>query len=82
MEHYKMSKLLNDSTASKIVTKKLIKVKDLPSDQYSVNKNMMFKTLMLRSDLCNYSDAYFAAKGKITVEGENDDKKRNKKSNL
>ena len=68
-----MSKLLNDSTASKIVTKKLIKVKDLPSDQYSVNKNMMFKMSMLRSDLCNYSDAYFAAKGKITVEGENDE---------
>ena len=74
-----MSKLLNDSTASKIVTKKLIQVKDLSSDQYSVNKNMMFKTSMLRSNLCNYSDPYFVAKGKITVEGDNDDKKRNKK---
>ena len=34
---------------------------------------------MLRPDLCNYSDAYIVVKGRITVEGDNDDKKRNKK---
>ena len=26
--------------------------------QYSVNKNISFKTSMLRSNLCHYSDAY------------------------
>ena len=26
-----------------------------------------FKTSMLRSDLCDYSDAYIVVKGKITV---------------
>ena len=31
---------------------------------------------MLRSDLC---DAYIVAKGKITVEGDSDDKTKNKK---
>ena len=34
---------------------------------------------MLRLYLCNYSDAYIVVKGRITVEGDNDDKKRNKK---
>ena len=38
-----------------------------------------FKISMLRSDLCDYSDAYVVAKGKITVEGKNDAKTRNKK---
>ena len=34
---------------------------------------------MLRSDLCDYSDAYIVGKGTATVEGDDDDKKRNKK---
>ena len=55
MEHYKISKLLNDSTVSKFVTKKWVEVNDLSGGQYSVNKNRRFKTSMLRSDLCNYS---------------------------
>ena len=34
MEHYNISKLLNDSTVSKFVTRKLVKVNDLSSGQY------------------------------------------------
>ena len=34
---------------------------------------------MLRSDLCHYRDAYIVVKGRVTVEGDNDDKTRNKK---
>ena len=45
---------------------------DSSSGQYSVNKNKRFKTSVLRSDLCDYSDAYFVVKGRITVEGDND----------
>ena len=33
---------------------------------------------MLRSDLCDYSDAYIVVKEPITVEGGDDDKKRDK----
>ena len=58
MEHHKISKLLNDSIVSKFVTKKWVEVNDLLSAQYSVNKSIRFKTSMLRSDLCDYSDAY------------------------
>ena len=53
MEHYKISKLLKDSTVSKFVTKNWIQV-DLSSGQYSVNKNLSFKTSILRLDLCDY----------------------------
>ena len=34
---------------------------------------------MLRSHLFDYSDAYILVKGTVTVEGDNDSKKRNKK---
>ena len=33
---------------------------------------------MLRSNLCDYSDAYIAVKWRKTVEGDNDNKRRNK----
>ena len=57
MELYKISKLLNNSTVSEFVTKKWIEVNDLSGGQYSVNKNVRFKTSMLRSNLCDYNDA-------------------------
>ena len=34
---------------------------------YSVNKEIKIKTPILRSDLCDYSDAYIVVKGNITV---------------
>ena len=80
MEHYKISTLLNDSTVSKFVTKKWIEVHDLSSGQYSINKNIRFKTLMLRSDFCDYSDAYVFVKETITVEEDNNAKKKELKN--
>ena len=40
---------------------------DLSSRQYSVNKNIRFKTSMLKSDLCDYSDVYIVVKRGINV---------------
>ena len=34
---------------------------------YIVNKEVRFKTSMLRSDLCDYSNAYIVVKGTITI---------------
>ena len=67
MEHYKIFKLLNYWNVSKFVTRKLIEVNDLSSGQYSVNKNIRFKTSILRSDLCDYSDAHIVVKGTIYI---------------
>ena len=36
----------------------------LSGGQYSVNKNIKFKTPMIRSDLCDYSDVYIVVKGR------------------
>ena len=79
MEHYKISKLLNDSTVSKFVTKKWVEVNDLASGQYSVNKNIRFKTSVLRLDLCDYSDAYIVGKWTINVEGNSASNREDKK---
>ena len=64
---------------SKFVTIKWIQLNDLLGGQYSINKNVRFKTPMLRSELYNYSDAYVVVKDTITVEGTVNAKKRNKK---
>ena len=79
MEHHKISRLLNDLTVSKFVTRKWIKVNDLSDGQYSVNKNIRFKTTMLRSNFCNYSDVYIVVKGKITVKDNDNANRINKK---
>ena len=52
---------------------------DLSGHQYSVNKHIRFKTTMLRSNLCDYSDAYVVLKWRITVTGTDNANKRNKK---
>ena len=46
------------------MTRKCVDVNDLSSGQYSVNKNIRFKNSVLRSDLCDFSYAYFVVKGK------------------
>ena len=78
MEHTKISKLLNFSTVSKFLTQRWIEVNDLSSNWYSGNKNIRFKTSMLRSDSCDYSDAYIVLKGTVSVEGDNDAKAKTK----
>ena len=51
MEHHNISKLLNDSTVSKSVTRKWIELNDLTSSQSSANKNIRFKNSKLGPDL-------------------------------
>ena len=36
-------------------------------NRYKLSKQIRFKTSMLRSDLCEYSDPYIAVKGTITL---------------
>ena len=67
MDHYKISKLLNNSTVSKFLIRKLIQVNDLLNGKYSTIKNIGFKTPTLRSDLCDFRDAYIVVKGIILL---------------
>ena len=63
----------------KLVTKKWIEVDDQSEISYNVNKEIRIKTSMLRSDLCDFSDAYIIAKEIITVTEPDNAKKKNKK---
>ena len=49
------------------MTRKWVKVYDQSQENYDVNKEIRMKTLMSRSDLCDFSDAYIVVKGTITV---------------
>ena len=86
MEYDKINNLLlsedNESEQlSKFVTREYVRVNSL-LDTYNGNKSIRFKTPMLRSNLCDYSDAYISVNGTITVtaaEGANNIReKRNK----
>ena len=71
MEYDKINNLLlsegNESKKlSKFVTIEYVRVKSL-SNTYNKNKSIRFKTPMLRSNLCDNSDAYILVKGIITV---------------
>ena len=52
---------------SKFRTRNWVEIKDNIRGAYSPNKQIRFKTAMLRSSLCDYSDAYILVKGNISV---------------
>ena len=62
----------------RFVTKKWIEVYDQSEENYDTNKKIRIKTSMLRSDLCDFSDAYNVVEETITLEGDHDANKRNK----
>ena len=69
MEYQKIANLLNDESnqPSKFRTINWVEINDEARGTYSPNKQIKFKTVMLRSSLCDYSDAYILVKGNITV---------------
>ena len=52
---------------SKFRTRNWVEINDNIRGAYSPNKQIRFKTAMLRSSLCDYSDAYILVKGNISV---------------
>ena len=69
MEYQKIANLL-DSTSnkpSKFRTRSWVEINDDVRGAYSPNKRIRFKTAMLRSSLCNYSDVYILVKGNVSV---------------
>ena len=71
MEFQKITNLLDTTSDNKdlptFVTKKWIEVYDQSEGNYNVNKEIRIKTPMLRSDLCDFSDAYIVVKGNVIV---------------
>ena len=71
MESQKTTNFLDTTFDKKdlptFVTKKWIEVYDQSEKNYNVNKEIRIKASMLRSDLCDFIDAYIVVKGNITV---------------
>ena len=82
MEFQKIANFLDttsdDKDLPRFVTKKWIEVYDQSEKNYSPNKEIRIKASVLRSDLCDLSDAYIVVERDITLEGNNDTNKRNK----
>ena len=73
MEYQKIANLLNDESnkPSKFRTRNWVEINDESRGTYTGN-DIKFKTTMLRSNLCDYADAYILVKGNITITGEGD----------
>ena len=71
MEYQKIANLIDDTSnqPSKFRTKKWVEVNDESRGTYNVNSQIKFKTTMLKSSLCDYSDTYILVKGTITING-------------
>ena len=70
MEYQKIANLIDDNTLnqpSKFKTRNWIEINDESRGVYNGNSQIKFKTTMLKSSLCDYSDAYILVKGTITV---------------
>ena len=61
MEYQKTANLSDDASSnqpSKFKTKNWVEVNDESRGTYNVNSQIKLKTTMLKSSLCDYSDAY------------------------
>ena len=64
MKYQKTANLLGNASnqPSKFKTKNWVEVNDESRGTYNVNSQINFKTTMLKSRLCDYSDAYILVK--------------------
>ena len=69
MEYQKIANWIDDASnkPSKFRTKNWVEINDESRGTYNVNSQIKFKTTMLKSSLCDYSDGYILVQGKITI---------------
>ena len=69
MEYQKIANLIDDTPnqPSKFRTRNWIEINDESRGAYNVNSQIKFKTAMLKSILCDYSDAYILVKETISI---------------
>ena len=68
MEYQKIMNLLTIRQI-KFRTKNWVKINDDTCGTYNKDIRIKFKTLMLKTSLCDYSDAYIRESGTITIDG-------------
>ena len=75
MEYQKIINLLDNTSnqPSKFRTKNWFEINDQTSNgRYETDSDIKFKTTMLKSSYCGYSDAYKLVKERITITGAGD----------
>ena len=75
MEYQKIINLLDNTSnqPSKFRTKNWFEINDQTSNgRYETDSDVKFKTTMLKSSYCGYSDAYKLVKERITITGAGD----------
>ena len=74
MEYQTIANLLDSAwnQPSKFRTKNWVEINNESRGTYT-GDDIKFKTTMLRSNLCDYADAYILVKGTITITGAGDD---------
>ena len=75
MQYQKIANLIDGASnqPSKFKTKNWVEINDESIATCNINSQIKFKTTMLKSSLCDYSDAYILVKGKTTITGAGDD---------
>ena len=76
MEYQRITNLLANipDKVPRFITEKWIEVHDQSGETFNTNKQIRFKTSMLRSDLCDYRDAYIVVKGTVIVSADQRDR--------
>ena len=74
MEYQKIANLLDNvlNQPSKFKTRNWVEINDESRGTYNGNR-IKFKTAMLRSNVCDYADAYILVNGTITITSDGDD---------
>ena len=76
MEYQKIANLLDNEVTSnqlpKFRTRNCVEINDDSRGTYT-DADIKFKITMLKSDLCDYADAYIFVKGTITITRDGDD---------
>ena len=83
MEYQKITNLLGTTPNElpRFITKICVEVHDQSGsgdDRYKPSKQIRFKTSMLRSDLCDFSDTYIVVKGEVTITGGSNSSRKNR----
>ena len=70
MEYQKIANLINNASNQplKYRTKNWVEINDELRGTHNVNSRIKYKTTMLKSSLCDYSDGYILVKGTITID--------------
>ena len=69
MEYQKIINLLDNTQNEpfEFRTRNWVEINDKSEETYNASNQIKFKTSMIRSNLCDYSDAYILTNGTITI---------------